>query len=451
MAMTYDTAIIGAGLTGLSCAIELLQRRRSVIVLERADRVGGLCGTFQRGAAEYSIACNDFGGDLVDALSSLGVDLKFRSKRTLIDVGGETFEFPLAATSVSTLARRPGSLLKSAFSYVRAHLAGALEGADMLGPWVDTFAQGDLLRVLLKSPAYFMGVPPTQFHRNYLAFEREFSYGHDRPGAPEGGPQAMSNAMARRVLELGGKILLNCEYFAHTQRTGCFLLRSSQGSMRCRSMVATHAGNGRPHGDSDLTAPVKEGMCATIWGLRLDGTQLAWPKDTHTIAFLPGTDSDWSEQLDQGRCPSEFGFHLYSSFDPDALGRYSVNVSLLTPRGAHTWPADQKERAQAYILQRISQRFPVLRSAILEAHWIDPAYFHVLHGVYPRIMPLVDDGQRNPDNQEVAGVFYAGKLRFPPGDHAGACVRSALRVASLVDRRLQHQPEASRSTPSSML
>ncbi|MBR9975267.1 MAG: NAD(P)/FAD-dependent oxidoreductase, partial [Bacteroidetes bacterium] len=41
MSQTYDTIIIGAGISGLACAFMLQKRGRRVLLLEKAPRFGG--------------------------------------------------------------------------------------------------------------------------------------------------------------------------------------------------------------------------------------------------------------------------------------------------------------------------------------------------------------------------------------------------------------------------
>ena len=42
---SFDVAVIGAGVSGLSAAYELRKRKRSVVVLDRSDRPGGIIVT----------------------------------------------------------------------------------------------------------------------------------------------------------------------------------------------------------------------------------------------------------------------------------------------------------------------------------------------------------------------------------------------------------------------
>ena len=39
--MKVETVIIGAGLSGLSCAIQLEKERRDYLLVEKANRIGG--------------------------------------------------------------------------------------------------------------------------------------------------------------------------------------------------------------------------------------------------------------------------------------------------------------------------------------------------------------------------------------------------------------------------
>src|SRR5262245_60285697 len=59
-----DVIVIGAGLAGLTAALNLQHAGRKTLVLERLDRAGGLCGMFDHEGHAFTIGCNDFGGGL---------------------------------------------------------------------------------------------------------------------------------------------------------------------------------------------------------------------------------------------------------------------------------------------------------------------------------------------------------------------------------------------------
>ena len=47
--MKYDTVVIGAGITGMTCAYQLTRAKKNILVLESRDRVGGQMHTVKEG------------------------------------------------------------------------------------------------------------------------------------------------------------------------------------------------------------------------------------------------------------------------------------------------------------------------------------------------------------------------------------------------------------------
>ena len=55
--MKVETVIIGAGLSGLSCAIQLEKERRDYLLVEKANRIGGRLGSIYEKGNIYDIGC----------------------------------------------------------------------------------------------------------------------------------------------------------------------------------------------------------------------------------------------------------------------------------------------------------------------------------------------------------------------------------------------------------
>lgn len=81
---SYDAVVIGAGNGGLAAAIRILQKGKSVLVLERWNAPGGFATSFRRGRFEFEASLhelNDFGtpeepGDVRTLFRELGVEDK---------------------------------------------------------------------------------------------------------------------------------------------------------------------------------------------------------------------------------------------------------------------------------------------------------------------------------------------------------------------------------------
>ncbi|HVZ15389.1 MAG TPA: FAD-dependent oxidoreductase [Bauldia sp.] len=138
--------VIGAGPAGLTAGWELVRAAVRVSVLERRPSLGGLGGTsaFEGRAGTYRF---DFGGhrfitanrDLMNLVDSLlGDDLLTAERRSVIRLGGRTYEYPLSLPNL--LRNAPPSLLSGAVrDAVRMTLArGYRNDADDFAGWTES-------------------------------------------------------------------------------------------------------------------------------------------------------------------------------------------------------------------------------------------------------------------------------------------------------------------------
>ncbi len=92
-------AVIGAGITGLTCASELAKRGHQVVVYERSDNVGGLAGSFRRGAFAWDYGPHEFctlNPRLIQLLEEvLGDDLLIREARVAQCFRGQYVDYPM--------------------------------------------------------------------------------------------------------------------------------------------------------------------------------------------------------------------------------------------------------------------------------------------------------------------------------------------------------------------
>ena len=59
---TYDVAIIGGGMGGLSCGAWLAHNGMKVVVVEQNQQVGGFCSSYKRDGFNFTLAASEVTG-----------------------------------------------------------------------------------------------------------------------------------------------------------------------------------------------------------------------------------------------------------------------------------------------------------------------------------------------------------------------------------------------------
>src|SRR5829696_4774043 len=78
MIPTYDAVVIGSGLSGLSAAFHLSERKKNVLVLEAASQVGGRTSNWKQNGMDVESGFHKFFGvykELPQLLRSAGLKL----------------------------------------------------------------------------------------------------------------------------------------------------------------------------------------------------------------------------------------------------------------------------------------------------------------------------------------------------------------------------------------
>lgn len=427
----WDAVVVGAGLAGLVAALDLLRPGRRVLVLERRDVAGGLCGTVRLDGYEFVVACNDFGIGLERILARLGVDVGFRRSRTRFQLGDARWELPLGARGWAALAAHAGDLWRLLRAWPRG---GAAEGGGYLGPLLASSVRDPQLADLLGSLGYPLGLPPHKLPLQALRAElsREHGYGYERPTAPVGGPAALVAALVERLHAAGGALRLGTE----CQRVE----PDGEGHVVCTRDAAYPArvvlsSEGRW---DHYPRALEPGLAIHTLHLAVR-RDLAFPPGVHTLVHLPPGVAGWMAALDAGRRPAAFGFHLFRSHLPAQPDHYALNAFFYMPRGIDDPAEREVARARDYLLEHAERLLPGLGGKLLYERYVSPKRFRELHGLSSRVSRYVlPAGFRKPDPYDPArGVFCVGNSVGPPGEHAGAAVLSGLRAARLAAARLK--------------
>lgn len=232
-----DVLIIGGGVSGLMCAIKLLQEGKKVVVLEKENCVGGQCRTeeFSCGVEKYRF---DYGGhrfitnseELLAFVEDILEDELLVSYRSSVILHkNRVYEYPLNLKNLIKVA--PFGLLFNAFADMIKMLFFTTKKDDKsFESWIIS-RFGTTLYENFFGPytKKLWGIKPKYLSAdwagqrislidlkdvlNKLFFKskktaRTYAKSYRYPKYGFGG---LPNKMAQRVLELGGKIVLNAE------------------------------------------------------------------------------------------------------------------------------------------------------------------------------------------------------------------------------------------------
>lgn len=238
---SYDAIVVGAGPNGLAAAIAIAQAGRSVLLVERAPTVGG-------GARTAELTLPGFRHDVCSAVHPMAIGSPFLRTLPLSEHGlswiqpavplAHPFDDGTAALLERSVADTGRQLGADGPAYER--LMGPLARewkevlADTLGPLrlprhplVSGFFglqairsveglgrsqfQGEAARALLAGIAAHAMLPPESLASAAFALLLGLCGHAVGWPSPAGGAQALSDAMARLLTELGGEILVDAE------------------------------------------------------------------------------------------------------------------------------------------------------------------------------------------------------------------------------------------------
>lgn len=425
----YDTIVIGAGLAGLTAALRLQQGGLQVLLLERRERPGGLCGTRSLDGYEFVIGCNDFGTGLERELHELGVQVRFKRVKTRFTLEREVYELPPTARMWRTLARHPGDLWR---------LLRALKDPALLGRYT-TLAE--LVRGRIRSPdfadflnafAYASSRTPEDLRLDELlaGFSKEYAYGYDQSIIPEGGPGVLVQRMVERFQALGGTLLLRAECTGISTRGDLKAIATPEGEHVARQVVTSEPRWG------SFPADAKPGLALGMFHLAVK-KGLPFPQGFHTLTWFPPKVVEWLRQLDEGQLPEAFGFHLFASDLPPRPDTYPINLYLPFPRGVEELSAAQLQHVERYVFEKAERLLPGLQSALVYKRFVSVKEYAELHGLssYPVHAFSKSSVYKAERYDPARDVFHVGNSVHPPGEHAGAAVLSARLAAEAVLRR----------------
>lgn len=403
-----DAIVVGAGLSGMTAAICLARAGKSVLVLDRCERPGGRCGTFELDGHRFTIGCNDFGARIVRDLGSLGITVEFVPSTNVLDLDGAVYRLPPDPVTALRLLRHAPSVARAVWRIRNG-------GNNLVGDLFHERHRSGFGFHLVSLLAYALGTPPQALRADLVRadFSKNYDYGHERMVVPVGGPQALTDAMVARLRALGARLLLDTDVVQIQKSTDGFMVRTSRGDHRAR-LVFTTQPPARPFGRPGLE--VAQLLFAVPRSFRF--------VNARTLIMSPPRADVWMRALDEGRWPDDYGFHVFE--DCESEDHRTITGFLLAPRGVTSFDEATRDRILRTVERRIESHLPTFGSSLQYCRLLDPAEYAALHRVSPSLSHEIPSAHRATPGLESdePGLYYIGNAVEPPGEHANAAMLS---------------------------
>lgn len=221
----YDAVIIGAGMSGLVCGCYLAKAGMKVLIVEQHNKPGGYCTSFKRQGFTFDAAAHAFGGYRENGIvrqvfRDLEADKKIKVNRfdptdTIItpdykisywtDVNKTIEGYQTAFPNESNNIRQFFSFVMSpdphSFSKIRSWTFENL---------LDKYFTDKNLKFVLAAPLLGIGGLPSSLMSAFIGVKLFSEFLLDGGYHPEGGMQALPDALTERFKELGGELRLSC-------------------------------------------------------------------------------------------------------------------------------------------------------------------------------------------------------------------------------------------------
>lgn len=221
----YDVVIIGAGISGLVCGCYLAKAGMNVLIAEQHHKPGGYCTSFKRQGFTFDAAAHSFGGFRKDGIvrkviTDLEIDKKITIKR--FDPS-DIIITPDYKVSFWNDVDKTYHDLQKAFPDESNNIENFFHylidpdpmSLARMRNWtfqdlLDKYFKNDKLKAILSFPLFGNGGLPPSRMSAFIGVTIFTEFLLDGGYYPEGGMQALPDALADRFKELGGELLLSC-------------------------------------------------------------------------------------------------------------------------------------------------------------------------------------------------------------------------------------------------
>ncbi|MBI5905537.1 MAG: NAD(P)/FAD-dependent oxidoreductase [Deltaproteobacteria bacterium] len=229
----YDAIVIGAGLAGLSCANALLNRGKSVCVLEKEPKVGGCQSFFRRNgflfeSCLHSVAETYDGGPVLAVLKAIGVeppsfvrldpafcyvfpDRTFAVPQEMRDQKDSLKrEFPEEAAGIDQLFDRMDRIYDGLGKLPEVTPPVAENVGLVFQDLLDKFLTDGKLKAVISGFWGYLGIPPSKASSLVLSGFNA-SIGNHGNFFPREGVLGILTPLRNGILSRGGKIFTNAK------------------------------------------------------------------------------------------------------------------------------------------------------------------------------------------------------------------------------------------------
>ena len=221
----YDAVIIGAGMSGLVCGCYLAKAGMKVLIAEQHHKPGGYCSSFKRKGFTFDAAAHSFGGyreggivnqvfkdieadkrikvnrfDPTDTIITPDYKVSFRT-----DLNKSIEEFQSTFPDENNNIKRFFSFVvnpdPNSFSKIRSWSFKNL---------LDKYFDDNRLKFILAAPLLGIGGLPPSLMSAFIGVKLFSEFLLDGGYYPEGGMQALPDALTEGFKKLGGELRLSC-------------------------------------------------------------------------------------------------------------------------------------------------------------------------------------------------------------------------------------------------
>jgi phytoene dehydrogenase-like protein len=220
---TYDVIIIGAGISGLVCACYLAKAGMKVLIAEQHFKPGGYCTSFRRGGFTFDAAAHSFGGYKFGYLGKVFEDLGINKKVKIHKfnpsniISTPDYKVSFWADISQTIAGFQSAFPEEADGIQRFFnflikpdpMAFARIRSWTFEDLLSEYFMSEKLKATLSFPLFGNGALPPSLMSAFIGAKIFQEFLLDGGYYPEGGMQALSDALAARCREFGCVIRLS--------------------------------------------------------------------------------------------------------------------------------------------------------------------------------------------------------------------------------------------------